>query len=371
MREKNYGIDALRVLAMFMVVIVHIMNLGGVLNSTYRFTSQYESGWLLHSAAFCAVDVFALVSGYVWVNGKYRYRNIVELWLQVVFYTISITALFHVLSPGSVSAMDWLKAAFPLMFGQYWYFSSYFAMYLFIPLLNIVLEKMEKNQLFCFIGIVLLWFSCIQTLFYSDVFGTMDGYSAIWLMILYLVGGCIRKYSTRKRRESRSYFAGYLLLVALTWLSKLIIELLTRAVLEEPRAGNYLISYKSPTILLAAICLFLTFERMDVPLSIKKGTQVLAPLTFGVFLIHANPLVSIYIMNNRFSSYASFPWPIEIFAVLGTAAMINLICYGMEYMRVLLFRKLKIRKNLDMLESSTKKMLSTFCMTVSKKQPDQ
>ena len=80
MSEKNYGIDALRILAMFMVTILHILNRVGVLNSTFKFTSQYEAGWLLQTASFCAVDIYALISGYVWVYAKYRYRNIIELW---------------------------------------------------------------------------------------------------------------------------------------------------------------------------------------------------------------------------------------------------------------------------------------------------
>lgn len=146
MIEKNYGIDALRMLAMFMVTILHILIQGGVLNSTVKFTSQYEAGWLLQTAAFCAVDIYALISGYVWVYAKYRYRNILELWLQVLFYTVSITILFWAFVPSSVSAIEWLKAIFPVMFNQYWYFSSYVALFLFIPLLNIIFEKMEKNS---------------------------------------------------------------------------------------------------------------------------------------------------------------------------------------------------------------------------------
>ena len=181
---KNRGIDALRMVAMFMVVTLHILTQGGVLNASVRFTSQYEAGWFLQTAAFCAVDVYALISGYVWACAEYRYRKIIELWLQVAVYTVSITVLLCFLIPSSVSATQWLKAFFPVMSGQYWYFSSYVALFLFIPLLNMILEKMEKRQLRFCLGMILLFFSCFQTLFYSDVFGTNDGYSAIWLMIL-------------------------------------------------------------------------------------------------------------------------------------------------------------------------------------------
>ena len=82
------------------------------------------------------------------------------------------------------------------------FFIFYVALFIFIPLLNIILEKMEKRQLQFCITMILFFFSVIQTLFYSDVFGTNDGYSAMWLMILYLVGGYIRKYGQKEKGKA-------------------------------------------------------------------------------------------------------------------------------------------------------------------------
>lgn len=336
---------------MYMVVVLHIFTHGGVLNALGRFTSQYEAGWFLQSTAFCAVDVFALVSGYVWVYAKYRYRNIIELWLQVLFYTISITALFRILVPASVSPMEWIKAIFPVMFGQYWYFSSYVALFLFIPLLNLILEKMEKTQLKFCIGMILLFFCCLQTLFYSDVFGTNDGYSAIWLTILYLVGGYIRKYGSGEKKKAVWFLAGYFVMVSLTWLSKLIIELLTLHLLGEVRAGNYLISYRSPTIFLAAVFLLLLFEKIKISPFLEKAIRFSSPMAFGVYLIHNHPLVVVYLMKDRFAEYATLPWMIEILAVLGTAVLINLICYAIDFIRLEFFKRIHIRQKLDLLET--------------------
>lgn len=350
MREKNYGIDALRMLAMFMVAVLHILTHGGVLNASARFTSQYEAGWFLQSAAFCAVDVFALISGYVWIHAKYRYRNFVELWLQVLFYTVSITSLFWFFAPGSVSALDWMRAIFPVMFKQYWYFSSYAALFLFIPLLNLVLEKMERNQLALCLGMILFFFSCVQTLFFSDAFGINDGYSAIWLMVLYLVGGYIRKYRPGERGKPIVFLAGYFFLASITWLSKLIIELLTLFVLGEVRAGNYFISYKSPIILLAAICLLLFFEKMKISPFWGKVIRLFSPMAFSVYLIHTHPLVFSLLLKDRFIQYAQLPWLAEILAVLGTALLINLFCYAIDFIRLKLFNWLQIRQKLDFLE---------------------
>lgn len=354
MQKKNYGIDALRMLAMFMVVVLHILAHGGVLNASARLTSQYEAGWFLQSAAFCAVDVFALISGYVWIHAKYRYRNFVELWLQVLFYTVSITALFWFFVPGSVSALDWIKAVFPVMFGQYWYFSSYAALFLLIPLLNLVLDKMERKQLEHCLGMILFFFSFVQTLFYSDAFGTNDGYSAIWLVVLYLVGGYIRKHGLSQRGKPIVFLAGYFFLVGITWLSKFVIELLTLFVLGEVRAGNYFISYKSPMILLAAICLLLFFEKMKISPFWGKAIRFFSPMAFSVYLIHTHPLVFSLFLKDRFIQYAQLPWLAEILAVLGTALLINLFCYAIDFIRLKLFQRLQIRQKLDCLEEQIK-----------------
>lgn len=357
LKERNCGIDALRIFAMFMVTVLHILTQGGILNASGRFTSQYEVGWFLETAAYCAVNIYALISGYVGIYAQYRYRNILELWTQVIFYTIIITILFCAFVPSSVSAMEWIKAIFPVMFNQYWYFSSYVALFLFIPLLNIILEEMEKRQLIFCIGMILLFFSCIQTLFYSDAFGTNDGYSAIWLMILYLVGGYIRKYGQSENGKAVKLLVGYFAMIGLTWLSKFIIEILTLNFLGEVRAGNYLISYKSPTIVLAAICLLLFFEKIKISPFWEKIIKVFSPMAFGVYLIHVHPLIFSHLMKDRFTEYAALPWILEILAVLGTAVLINLICYAIDFIRLKLFERLHIRQTLDLFEERMKEKI--------------
>lgn len=134
----------------------------------------------------------------------------------------------------------------------------------------------------------------IQTLFYSDVFETNDGYSAIWRMFLYLVGGYIRKYGLSKKRKATDFLEGYFVMVGLTWLSKLMIEILTLYLLGEVRAGNYLISYKLPTISMAAVCLLLFFANARMLPFWEKIIRVVSPMAFGVYLIHNHPLVFSY-----------------------------------------------------------------------------
>ena len=65
MKERNYGIDLLRILSMFMVVLLHLCGFGGVLSNVKPFSVNYYIAWFLEIVSYCAVDVFALISGFV------------------------------------------------------------------------------------------------------------------------------------------------------------------------------------------------------------------------------------------------------------------------------------------------------------------
>ena len=67
-----------------------------------------------------------------------------------------------------------------------------------------------------------------------------------------------------------------------------------------------------------------------------------------------HPLVASYLMKDRFVDYASYPWVVEIIAVLGTSISINLICYTIDFIRLECFKKLHIRQRLDSFEQRVK-----------------
>lgn len=76
MQERNYGIDFLRIISMFMIVILHILGNGGILASVQIGSSNYHLAWILEIASYCAVNCYALISGYVGIYSVHKYSNI-------------------------------------------------------------------------------------------------------------------------------------------------------------------------------------------------------------------------------------------------------------------------------------------------------
>ena len=51
--ERNYGIDMLRIFAMFLIVILHCLGQGGILNNVIPNSLQYKFSWFLEICAYC------------------------------------------------------------------------------------------------------------------------------------------------------------------------------------------------------------------------------------------------------------------------------------------------------------------------------
>ena len=88
--RRNYGLDLLRLMLMLMVVVLHVVNHGGIVQGTDKFSVNYSIANLLRSFTYCAVNCYALISGYVYINTKYRFSALIQIWLQAMVYSVGI-----------------------------------------------------------------------------------------------------------------------------------------------------------------------------------------------------------------------------------------------------------------------------------------
>lgn len=346
--QRKYGIDFLRIFSMFMVIVLHMMNYGGVLNATTPFSTQYYICLFLRTACFCAVNCYALISGYVAVNSKYRVHKIGVLWFQVLFYTFFITLYFALFTPLSVT---WTKALFPVLTQQYWYFTAYFIMFFFTPFFNTLLNTLKSNQLKQLGITIIIFLSIIPTTVSNDIFYSNNGYSFLWLSALYLLGGIINKLKIAEKLHTSLMFLTYFLSVGISVAFNVFF---TQHEIKNINS-ELLVSYTSPTILFCALSLLIIAIKMDINKNWAINIiKFLSPLSFSVYLIHTHP----YIWNNwfkdKFVSFAEFS-PIKlIVVVILTALAIFFVCASIDLIRFYLFKFTKLSKHLALLENKIK-----------------
>ncbi len=353
--ERNYGVDLLRILAMYMVVVLHVLGKGGILYSLEKMSISYEVAWFLEICAYCAVNCYALISGYVGIKSRFKLSSILLLWLQVAFYTVLITVAFKVFMPDVVSVKHIIRAFFPATFKQYWYFTAYVILFFIAPFINAGIQAMKKEYIKILLILMTILFSFIPLFTTKDYFMLENGYSSLWLIYLYVLGGYIGKYGMFNKLSKLGLLSMYFSSVVLTWGSKFVIEYFSLNVVHGSRI---LVSYISPTILLSAISLLVLFSKLEVKGLFIKIVQIFSPATFGVYLIHTHPLFWVHIWANSFKSFISFP-PLKLMlSVLIISAFIYVLLSFVDILRSQLFNLLKIKNKVTKLEQCILNKLS-------------
>lgn len=344
MKEREYGIDLLRIIAMYFVVVVHIFNLGGVLENVEFLSGKYITISILRTIGNCAVDIFAILSGYVCYqsqssnNLNSSMRRIFSLWKGVLFYSIIITMIFYFLD-FRISHEVWVMTFFPTLSGEYWYFSSYVLASFFAPFIVIAIAKFEKRTFEKIWACCLLYMSVMQVLFKEyDAFDLDDGYSGIWLLILFTLGTYVAHY--RPLSKINKYKIGLicLYLILISWGISTGLGLISKKWLGEVKGYNIFSSYTSPTAVGFAFFMLVFFSRISIKnLNVIRVIRVLSSSSFGVYLIHTHPLIREYLLNGAYRIEGYESTIIIILVVLISAIAMYLVCSVIELGRRRLF----------------------------------
>ena len=307
--KRNYGVDLLRVAAMFFVAALHIIGNGGIITGSGLLSPQFLTAQLLRIAMLCAVNCYALISGFVGWDKKPRLSGLAALWLKAVVYCLAITALFAEFA----DYKTWLSALLPVTTGQYWYLTAYAGLFVLMPLLNFAVQKMPKRELTVTLSGIFLLFCVLPISPLTDAFYLHDGYSVLWLAVVYLLGGYLGKYGILSRLSSGKWLLVFAGSILLAWAPRMVV-LWLRPHYWYDAYGNILIEYTSPTIVLAAMALLAVFSRLRLPGWAEGAVAKVSPYAFGVYLSHAHPLMFRYVLENRFSFLGTGSIP----AMLGT-----------------------------------------------------
>lgn len=196
MKEKNYGIEILRIVAMLMIVSLHVI--GTVLPNVGKGIDYYVL-WLLEIMSYCAVNCFGMITGYVMCGRKTHYERILSIWFIAFFYSVLFAGIFVLLGKGD--RFDFIRSAFPIMAYSQWYLVSYFALFMFIPFLNVLLKNLDKQKHIlllcsCFFLFCILESMSKMTVLQEpkELFMLNNGYSPLWLGVLFCFGAYIKKY---------------------------------------------------------------------------------------------------------------------------------------------------------------------------------
>lgn len=339
-KKRLIGIDVMKSLSMFMVVALHMIFHGGLLQVDFSDAASLGVTCGLESLCIGAVDCFAIASGFLCYGARNRYGRLVSLWLKVVFWSVLITLVLFMVDVIPFSAQTLALSFFPVLTGSYWYISSYVGLFVLIPVLNAAVYALDGRKTFFAIAPLFIVFSLLGFLTLNDdPFGLVRGYSTLWLAFLYLLGAMIRKFEIAPRISCRLAWGGFFAGTLLTFGLSLALVPLWTGPLGKTGVPTPFISYNSPTVLLSALCLFLAMTKLRLHKGLPRQFALLmGAVSLDVYLIHDHPLVREYVMSGAFKGLAASSPLVIAGTIIGGAFLIWLACSLAGMLRVWLFK---------------------------------
>lgn len=344
--ERNYGIDLLRLFAMFMIVCWHIIDHGGVLIAAQEAgTDAYTAVWFVRIICMCAVDCFAIITGYVSYGSRYRYGRYFKTWVQVSFISLSISVLFFVLYR-SIGLGTVLFSALPVFSGKYWYFTAYTGVYLLMPIINAFAEKTELKQFnrhFLIMVVGLFIYSPFsQYMFGSELLKFGGGYSIPWLAFLYLMGIWLKRNPIRKIKT-----VYIVLMLCISIGGGMLLRIYDNGMI-----SGIVLKYEGTLVVSQALAWFCLFERAKLPHFIKRIVIIFAPSAFSVYLIHDNPIIRETFIENHFSWIVVDSTLFTVSRLVGVAFVIFGLCLCLDFIiRRPIFKALNVSRRFNQITS--------------------
>lgn len=279
-RDSNF--ELLRIILISMIICLHYFKYGGALHALTPLDSNYYFTYGLESLFIIAVDCFILITGYYQINGKFKFKKVIDLWAQVIFYSVTISSIFWFAGIEPLTVPTILQAFFPVITGTYWFVTLYIVLYLFSPFLNTALQNMKKEDHKKLILVSAVFFVILPSINFT--YFTDMGYSLYNFVFLYCVGAYIRKYNLPVK--NLTYFLlGYLMCSLLVFSGVMLLRTFSETpeyFFTDPWNYNFIF------VELGAICFFMVFKNIKIQ---SRTINLMATSVFGVYLISNHPFV--------------------------------------------------------------------------------
>lgn len=315
-KKRNTGLDLLRIVSMFMIVMLHVVGEGGALSGTALFSSNWIFSWLFEAISVCAVNCYILISGYFLISSKELNRHkILRLALEVWGYSVVIT-IVSLICGLEGNWLSIINSFLPFYSKGYWFINSYIVLYLLHPYINRLLVRLDRDTYRKLVLTLVIIFSLLPmfTPFDAWCMDENNGYGVIWFVCLYIFAGYIRRFANeppfRRTGKKKPFITSDLCsIINLDWWKALLGfagcaiailffkiggSLLLKMLEKGPSGADFWFRYNNLPVFLCSLFLFAVFRRIRI----EKCAGVISFLaggTFGVYLIHQQPLLRDYL----------------------------------------------------------------------------
>lgn len=329
LKGHDASLDALRIVAMLMVILIHTSGKG--------FAAMITHWWAVNtyeSLSRACVPIFFMITGALLLPRSHSIKNVLQRSWRIALVLVVWSLIFLLYGRFKASSMPdlaliktWIVEILraPAV-GHFWYLYSLIAAYFFIPVLSSFFKTTEVRLQFFILGI---WFLAGSLLpFLNRYHGHVTLGVDVQFFYIYpayiLAGGLLYQHCSMNLRR----FIGCLL----TW----VIATAGTAYFtwhfsrKAPVNTELYYEYFAPLVVIATLSLFCAVRYLGTLIAEhwptgRKVMMFMGSLTFGVYLIH--PMIIWEFENHGYGWNYINPWLAIPSIMLGVALVSGLITY--------------------------------------------
>ena len=293
---RNSNIELLRMIAIILIIAHHYVYCGFDMNNINEYYSinKYIID-ILFLGGKLGNNIFILISAYFMVETKFSIKKFLRIEAEVLFYSWIFLIIFTRISISDVTINAEIikQSIFPVIYGHYWFITSYIILMILSPFLNIFIKNVKKEDFNKLLFTLICVWSILPILFNTST--TIDGMG--WFILLYLIGGYIKKYP-EQNIKNKKHIVSLIIWILILILTAVIPNDIGHKFNSE-RIMNYSRKYSyyySPILLIISIKFLIIFKNMKVKQN--KLINKIASTSLGVYLIHCNKFCIPIIFHN-------------------------------------------------------------------------
>ena len=286
MKKRVYGLDLVRFIAIFFVILVHSFLNDGFnelpLNSIKMFILLF-----IRCLSHCGVLLFIILTGYLCSNREINKKHYYSIFkILITYFLVSIITLIFrkCYLNDEVSVITLIANIFNFTTAPYaWYVEMYIGLFFLIPFLNILYKNINTRKNKRLLIITLFLFSSLfPTLDKIMIAGHSinlypDWWSLLYPILLYYVGSYIREYKINFNK-----YVNIAIIILLNFLNAFVSFFYSqgKSVNDLSIDNNYAVS------IILAILIFIQFYNVTTKnIKIEKNVSFYSKYSFGAYLI--------------------------------------------------------------------------------------
>lgn len=334
--KRNSNFELMRIVCIFFIMGYHYLYHSGLLG---KIDFNNITPNMLFLQFFCfggkmAINSFVLLSAYYLCKSKtvITWKRVLKLYLEVIFYSISVFALLTITGVSDFSLRECYNALVKPFNQIGWAFAgSFLFFYILIPVLNRFLSVLNKETHRALIFYLLLVYSILTTIPIVKVPGP-GGYLG-WFIALYLVASYIRLYPANWMNNKKYAICLFCASLLVQWLWVIVVDFIGGGRFDMSKSFHLCVDSYKIIAFTMSLSLFLFFKNINI--KHNRFINTLAASTFGVYLIHSpSKLMRSFLWGDVFHTTDFYDTVWLPAHMIGSLILVYVVCVTIDYLRI-------------------------------------